>query len=152
MRKIYIASSWRCPHYRKVLEAVRSAGFDCYDFQNTKSAFNWSQIDPEWRDWNVREYINGLDHPLAMRGFESDFRALQEADACVLVLPCGRSAHLELGWCTGVGKFTMILILDGATEPELMYRAAHRICRTIGEVVLTLQDWESSTIIKADKA
>ena len=43
------------------------------------------------------------------------------ADACVLVLPCGRSAHLEAGWFVGAGKPLHILQLD-REEPELMYR------------------------------
>lgn len=41
--------------------------------------------------------------------------------AMVLVLPCGRSAHLELGWAVGAGKPTCILMAPNQ-EPELMYR------------------------------
>ena len=29
---------------------------------------------------------------------------MQEADFCVLLLPCGRSAHSEAGWMKGNGK------------------------------------------------
>ncbi len=42
------------------------------------------------------------------------------ADACVLLLPCGRSAHLELGWFVGQGKATCILHSHEMMEPELM--------------------------------
>jgi nucleoside 2-deoxyribosyltransferase len=48
--------------------------------------------------------------------------ALEDCDACVLVMPCGRSAHLEAGFAIGAGKPTAILISEG--EPELMYKMA----------------------------
>jgi hypothetical protein len=51
--------------------------------------------------------------------------AMEKADAFVLVLPCGRSAHLELGWAVGAGKRTAILLDPDARDevtPELMYR------------------------------
>jgi len=36
--------------------------------------------------------------------------ALRWCEACVLLLPCGRSAHLELGWAAGAGKRTVVII------------------------------------------
>ena len=138
--RIYIASSWRCPHYRPVLEVLRAAGFDCYDFQNPESAFSWSQIDPNWKSWSTREYIGHLAHPLAKKGFCNDSSAMILADACVLVLPSGRSAHLEAGWFIGQSKPTVVLILDKATEPELMYLAATRICTSIDEMIAVFRE------------
>lgn len=66
-------------------------------------------------------YLRSIEHPVAIRGFELDFEAMERADTFVLVLPCGRSAHLELGWAVGAGKQTAIL-LDDPVTPELMYR------------------------------
>ena len=44
------------------------------------------------------------------------------ADGCVIVLPCGKSAHLEVGWMAGAGKQTIVYVPKGEqTEPELMY-------------------------------
>lgn len=47
------------------------------------------------------EYLDALEHPLAEAGFRSDFDAMRQADVCVLVLPCGASAHSEAGWMKG---------------------------------------------------
>jgi hypothetical protein len=69
----------------------------------------------------VETYLAMLAHPRAAAGFDADFAAMERADTFVLVLPCGRSAHLELGWAVGAGKRTAILLEDPA-EPELMYR------------------------------
>ena len=40
---------------------------------------------------------------------------------CVLLLPCGKSAHSEAGWMQGTGKPTYVLLTD-KQEPELMYK------------------------------
>ena len=58
------------------------------------------------------------------------------ADAFVLLMPCGRSAHLEAGWAIGQGKPTCILF-ETKDEPELMYKLADRLALTLAEVL----DW-----------
>jgi hypothetical protein len=49
-----------------------------------------------------------LEHPKAVRQFRNDIEAMEACDTCVLVLPCGRSAHTEAGWFAGRGKKTKI--------------------------------------------
>lgn len=70
-------------------------------------------------------------------GFNADFAAMRWADTCVLLLPCGRSAHLELGWMAGAGKRTIIVTQDGK-EPELMALLADHICVSTSEVWVEL--------------
>lgn len=73
-------------------------------------------------DWEpVDTYLQMVNHPVAIDGYHADFSAMEQADTFVLVLPCGKSAHLELGWAVGAGKRTAILLED-PVEPELMYR------------------------------
>lgn len=135
-RKIYVASSWRNPLQAGVVESLHWDGHAVYDFKNpspTNKGFSWSEIDPEWRQWTADQYRAALEHPIAKRGFASDFAAMKWADTFVLVLPCGRSAHLELGWAAGQGKQTIILTRDGE-EPELMARMCDHICTSLDEV------------------
>jgi hypothetical protein len=68
----------------------------------------------------------------------ADFSAMRWADTCVMLLPSGRSAHLELGWMAGAGKRTCILTQDGE-EPELMALLADKICISIEEVLEFVQ-------------
>ncbi len=129
MSKIYVASSWRCEHQPVVVAWLREAGHEVYDFRNPQPGdhgFHWSEIDPFYEDWTPGDYRAQLENPIARVGFEADFGAMQWADACVLVLPCGRSAHLEAGWFIGAGKPLHILILEKC-EPELMYKMATSI-------------------------
>ncbi len=124
MRRIYVASSWRNQVQPSVVAVLRSAGHHVYDFKNPRpgdQGFHWSEIDPEWKSWTVEQYRDALGHPIAVAGFKSDFEAMMWADSFVLVLPCGRSAHLELGWACGMRKETHILSLEPC-EPELMVK------------------------------
>ncbi len=123
MARIYAASSWRNEFQPRIVDVLREGGHHVYDFRNPFSGvpgFAWSEIDPEWQSWSAERYRELLTtSPIAARGFVSDLCGMQWADTCVLILPCGRSAHLEAGWFCGQGKRCIILTRDGE-EPELM--------------------------------
>jgi hypothetical protein len=135
--KIYVASSWRNDRQPAVVEALRAAGHEVYDFKHPNGkddGFHWSSIDPNWQKWTPAEFRVALRHPAAREGFYDDMDALEGCDACVLVLPCGRSAHLELGWAAGASRRTIALI-EQAEEPDLMYRMLDAVCLSIEEVI-----------------
>lgn len=123
--KIYLATSWRNQHQADALAALRAAGFEVYDFKNPapgNTGFGWKQCDPELVDnLTVDRLRNVLAHPVAVAGFNHDFDAMKWADACVLLLPSGMSAHLEAGWFAGAGK-RVVVVAPEIREPELMYK------------------------------
>lgn len=122
--RLYVASSWRNPIQPGIVEALRRAGHEVYDFRHPapgNEGFKWSAIDPEWQQWTPDAYRQALEHPIAKAGFKCDFDAMKWAEACVLVRPCGASAHTEAGWMSGAGKPVVVYQPDDA-EPELMYR------------------------------
>ena len=124
--KVYVASSWRNLKHKFVVTYLRDLGHEVYDFRHPyagNEGFHWAEIDPQWKQWSTRQFIQALDSDIARNGFLADVRALQDADAVVMVMPCGKSSHLELGWAAGAGKPTAIL-LDGSCKPELMYKLA----------------------------
>jgi hypothetical protein len=117
-------------------------GYEVYDFRNPEpgnNGFSWSEIDEGWKCWTGTQFRQALSHPLAESGFNLDMAALKECDVCVLVLPCGRSAHLEAGYAIGAGKPLVILLSPGCDEPELMYKMTPFICVDIGEVLECLE-------------
>ena len=110
--KIYVASSWRNPWQPGVVALLRTLDHEVYDFREPKpgeDGFSWREVDPEWQEWSPERYRAGLAHPVAQAGFKSDMDALKWCDACVAVLPHGRSAALEVGWACGAGKKTAVL-------------------------------------------
>jgi hypothetical protein len=139
--KIYVASSWRNQQQQNVVRTLLDNGHEVYDFRRPEpgsKGFSWSDVDIDWRLWTPKELIEGLKHPLAKHGYRLDYAAMQWADAFVLVMPCGRSAHLELGWACGMGKTSVILLADG--EPELMYSMADYLCENLDEVCDVLDE------------
>ena len=139
---LYVASSWRNPLYDDVLAVLRVAGVTHYDFKNPapgNKGFHWSEIDLAWKSWTSREYRQALDHPTACHSFYCNMAALKASTRLLLVLPCGRSAHLELGYAIGAGKETIIYMPEGQLfEAELMYKAAAHLCINMGEVLACL--------------
>lgn len=152
--KIYVASSWRNELQEPIVAELRDNGHEVYDFKKPDSGgykrpngavplggFSWSYIDEKWNNWNLSEYLQALESPRATLGFNYDFEAMEWADVCVLVLPCGRSAHLEAGWFIGKGQPVLILIPDGVpVEAELMYRMATGIYGRMGELLKRLSE------------
>jgi hypothetical protein len=135
--RIYVASSWRNLYQPTVVTTLRQQGWDTYDFRHPAlgdDGFHWAEIDLGWQSWTPAQYREALQHPLARVGFAQDRLALQMADVTVLVLPCGRSAHLELGYAAGMGQHTAVLMLE-PQEPELMYRLCDRICLSMDELL-----------------
>lgn len=144
--EIYVASSWRNKYQPMVVHWLREHGFDVYDFRNPGGddhGFHWSEIDPNWQSWNTEDFIKGLTHSLAGRGYASDIAALNKSDAVVLVLPCGRSAHLEGGYAAGQDKPLVILSIE-ACEPELMYKMG-TVVPDLDSVVEALKKVEKSS-------
>ncbi len=121
--KIYVASSWRNTLQPAIVHMLRSCGHEVYDFKNPapgNHGFSWRDIEPDWESWTPDQYARALEHPIAKAGFESDMNALRDCEACVLVLPSGRSASWEFGWALGAGKRGAVVMLEQC-EPELMY-------------------------------
>lgn len=147
---VYVASSWRNRIQPSIIEALRAEGIDCYDFRHPApgdDGFSWKEVGgdgesapgetPVGKDLvDTETYARMLAHPRAREGFSNDFSAMQRADAIVLVLPCGKSAHLELGWAVGAGKRTAILTQE-PIEPELMYLMVDLITPDLTEIM----DW-----------
>ena len=137
MARIYVASSWRNPYFPEVVTRLREAGHEVYDFRNPPhggAGFHWTDIDPNAPAWTYAQYAEGLHHPLAERQFQADIDALTWADTCVLVLPCGRSAHTEAGWMAGAGK-RVVAYIPEMVEPELMYKLFDGVSGSLDELV-----------------
>ena len=159
---IYVASSWRNKRQPKIVSTLRAENHEVYDFRQPSlcdNGFHWSNIDRNWKLWTPDAFIAGLGHPLAAKGFKADWDAMNVSDACVLVLPCGRSAHLEAGWFVGQGRPLLILLdagghtynesaceacgdfdgCHGGDEPELMYKMAAGLFSSISFLLTTLK-------------
>ena len=140
-RKIYVASSWRNEYYPEVVARLREAGHEVYDFRHPPSGdpcFKWNSVSEDYMEWSPQQYRDMLHHPKTERQFHNDIEAMEACDTCVLVLPCGRSAHTEAGWFAGRGRTTIAYIPE-KQEPELMYKLFSAVCCSINELIDVLK-------------
>lgn len=107
-RVVYIIGSLRNPEVPRVSNLVRDAGYEPFS--------DWFGGGPEADDmWKANELAQGRTYVQALRGylaqntFNLDRRHLDRCHAAVMVMPAGRSAHLEFGYITGQGKPGIIL-------------------------------------------
>lgn len=119
---IYLIGSLRNPEVPNIANRLREAGLEVFD--------DWYAAGPEaddkWRDYERgrgRSYLDALGGAAARNVFEFDRRHLLKASAVVLVLPAGKSGHLELGWSLGRGVPGYIL-LDNPERWDVMYQFA----------------------------
>ncbi len=137
--KIYVASSWRNEYQQQVVRELRKDGHDVYDFKNPSpgnNGFAWKSIDDNWQQWTPDEYVKALDHPLAECGFKSDMDALRWCELCLMVMPCGPSASMEMGWAAGNGK-NVVIYIPALREPDLMIKMADFYCTCLD----TTREW-----------
>lgn len=138
-KSVYVASSWRNPLQIGVVATLKAAGLDVYDFRHPapeRSGFSWKSIDPEWMLWTPAQWRDALRTSIAKDGYALDRDGMDRADCCVLVLPCGRSAHLEAGFMAAEGKPVFTLALE-QVEPDLMnllLGPPEHICVTMDEL------------------
>mgnify|MGYP000003656940 FL=1 len=149
MAKVYVASSWSNESQPRIVAFLREREHEVYDFRNPerKTDFRWSQISGNWEKMETDEYLDALEHPLVEAEFRSDFDAMRRADICVLVLPCGASAHSEAGWMKGTGK-KVIVYQNRSQRPELMYKLFDGIFPTVADVTRFLKEFDRLNNLK----
>lgn len=144
---IYLASSWRNAFQPHAVLRLRNAGHLVYDFRNpttpwdavdlgdSSGGFAWSAIDPEWERWSPWSFRQALTTETAGAGFANDWAAMGDCEVGVLLLPCGRSAHLEGGYFAGTPGKRLYIVAPTIDEPELMYLMADGIFGSIDELL-----------------
>jgi nucleoside 2-deoxyribosyltransferase len=126
-RKVYIASSWRNAETIRILaEALREHGHEVYDFTDpTNYVHNITEEAKEVRD--KVDWIECGQMPSTQQACDNDKAGLDWCDAVLMLLPCGRSAHLEAGIALGQGKQLIIYGYLPRGEFEVTYNVTpHR--------------------------
>ena len=131
---IYLIGSLRNPEVPILANKLRDIGYEVFD--------DWfaagELADDSWRDYeqarghNLREALDGY---AAQHVFNFDKLHLDKSNIGVLLLPSGKSGHLELGYLAGRGCNTYIIY---PTEPErfdVMYLLANEVFNSTTEML-----------------
>ncbi len=136
--KLYLIGSLRNPRVPEISKAIRDLGYDVFD--------DWFAAGPHADDaWRDYEKARGHLLPEALEGyaarhvFEFDKHHLETSTVVVLVLPAGKSGHLELGWALGRRKYGFILLDEDPNRYDVMYAFANGVYATLPELLSRLQ-------------
>ena len=139
MNKIYLIGSLRNPQVPVLANELRLAGYEVFDdwFAASENA------DDSWRDYekgrghNLEEALRGL---AANHVFEFDKLHLDQCDTGVLLLPSGKSGHLELGYLAGKGCKTFIIYPQEPERFDVMYLLADAVCTSTTDLLTKLNE------------
>ena len=134
--KIYIASSWKNKKFVKICaDQLRfyNHEVDCFcDNSSGRYVFHFSELgDPSELD-----VINFLLDDRTQKAFQEDKKWLDWCDVCLLILPAGKSAHLEAGYAKGQDKLLIIWQEEYPKgEFDVMYGFADLVTDSVAAVV-----------------
>jgi len=121
MKSIYLIGALGNPNIPHIANEIRGLGFEVFD--------NWWTPGP-LADTYLGLYakIKGLTYKetlkdyAAVHVFEFDKKHLDRCDIALLVMPAGKSGHLELGYFIGTGKPGYVLFDKEPERVDIMYQ------------------------------
>ena len=123
MTSVYLIGSLRNENVPLVGDRLRSSGLEVFD--------EWYSAGPEADDYFKKYHQErGIKYEDALKGyaarhiFSFDKHHLDRCHCAILLLPAGRSGHLELGYMAGCGKPTYVLMETDSDRWDLMYQFA----------------------------
>lgn len=111
IKSMYIIGSLRNPIIPEIANEI--AKLDIEPFADWWGA--GFEADDWWKEYNTQRnvsYKEALKGYAAQNVFNFDKTHLDRCDAALLVLPAGKSGHLELGYAVGSGKPAFVLADD----------------------------------------
>jgi hypothetical protein len=91
----------------------------CIVFLENKESFATVNDDPNVVMKEYESNSNWWNEPLYKKMFEEDLRGVKESGNLVLLLPAGKSSHLEAGIAYGLGK--RCIVVGAVPEAESLY-------------------------------
>ena len=136
-RRIYLIGALKNGAIPDVARRLRSYGHDVFDA--------WWAPGPEAdKFWQSYEESRGhsfgvaLAQPFSQHIYAFDKFWLDWADTGVLVMPAGKSAHLELGYLLGRGLPGYILLPEEPADWDQMYNLATGVYYSVDELMEAL--------------
>lgn len=138
--KIYLASSWRNAEAVKVyMDFLRKQGFevDCFcDQEGGRVGFDIADcLEDLGHSIYEVDAISALEHPAVSENFKiafaEDKKWLDWSECVIMMMPCGKSSHLEAGYAKGQGKLLFIYWMGELRKGEFdnMYQFADGMFR-----------------------
>jgi len=126
IRSLYLIGSLRNPLIPTFANQIVEAGFEVFaDWHNPgPDADDFHRDYAKARGWSYRQFLEGY---AAKSIFEFDKFHMDRCDAAVLLMPAGKSGHLELGYTIGRGKPGYLVFEEEPERYEIMVQFATQI-------------------------
>lgn len=129
INKIFISTSWKNETQAiHLANALRDKGYevDCFcDSSTGRFVFSYNELI----NYESMDCIEFIKTKQATKAFNEDKKYIEWCDLLIMVLPCGKSAHLEAGYAKGIGKKVFMLGSFPSGEFDVMYKFANKLIR-----------------------
>ncbi len=124
--KIYIVGSLRNKAIPRFANELESLGFEVFAdwYAAGPDADDYLRDYAKERGWN---YKQTLQSAVARNIFAFDKDHIDQSDIVIMLMPAGRSGHLEIGYSRGKGKLTFILFDAEPERVDIMYQFADEL-------------------------
>lgn len=134
MSNIYLIGSLRNSRVPELANELRALGYTVFD--------DWfaagEHADDAWRDYEIGRGHNlkqALAGYAANHVFQFDMYHIRKADIGILLLPAGKSGHLELGYMIGFGCKSYIVYPEEPERFDVMYLLADKVLSSTEELI-----------------
>ena len=118
---IYLVGSLRNPKLPELGQTLRKEGFEVWD--------DWfaggEKADDSWQSYEIqrgRTFSEAIYTAYAQHIYDFDKKYIDLATTGILLMPAGKSGHLEIGYMAGQGKETFILFDKEPERYDVMYQ------------------------------
>lgn len=140
IKSMYIIGSLRNPEIPVIANTLNSLGLEAFS--------DWFGAGPIADDsWKEHELLRGRKYAEALKGysakhiFEFDKYHLNRCDSALLVMPAGKSGHLELGYASGLGKPTFVLFDEEPDRWDIMYGFTEGVFFSLDAFISEIGEW-----------
>ncbi len=130
----FIASRWRNQNIiLELLQKLRNKGKTVYCFLENKEQYMTITDNPEETMKIYESTKDWKNDTNARQMFDNDLQGLKDSRVLLLLLPAGKSAHVEAGIAFGLGK--ECIVIGEQKEAESLYHIFSKMYKTIDEFI-----------------
>ena len=133
----FVSGKWRNrDNVRSLAEKIRNSGKTAYCFFDAKHNQDRLEEDPHESMQKFEATPNWRNNSYVKHVYESDMNGLRESEVFIMLLPAGRSCHIEAGTAFGMGK--KCILIGEQKEAESLYLIFDTVFPTIDDFISIL--------------
>jgi hypothetical protein len=138
----FIASRWRNKDtVLELTQKMRMKGKSVYCFiEGDGSTYELKDAEQKYTPEDFMKKFESIpdwkNDPAVKEIFAVDMKALKNSEALILLLPAGKSAHMEAGIAYGMGK--KCIVIGEQKETESLYFIFSEFYESIDDFIITL--------------